>query len=78
MKWSDTATAEIIRNICKVVFVVQKHNVQEKKFHHLAITASLLCLIVIRSCVYQVLSCAFVSTNLCHSCVKLCAIFVVV
>ena len=43
----------------------------KKKLYHSTITASLLCLIVIRA-----LSCAFFSTKLCLSCVKLCAIFV--
>ena len=47
-----------------------------KKFYHLTITASLLCLMVIRSCECQLLGCAFCCTNLCLSCVQLCAIFV--
>ena len=39
--------------------------------YHVTITASILCLIVIKSCVYQVL-------GWCLSCVELCAIFVLI
>ena len=49
-----------------------------KKLYHLTITASLLFLMVIKGCVQQGLGCAFFSSKLCLSCVKLCAIFVVI
>ena len=46
-----------------------------KKLYHLTITASFLCLIVTRSCLYQVLGRAFDVSKLCLSWVNLCAIF---
>ena len=51
----------IIGNWCtqKVSLWIPNKFSFRKKFYHLTITASLLCLIVIRNCVSQVLGCAF-------------------